>query len=60
MSFFKAQLFKETGWRWWWLVVLVLIADQLSKVWVIQNFSLGESVSLISLTPATMVLLFRF
>ncbi|OGO81063.1 MAG: signal peptidase II [Chromatiales bacterium RIFOXYA1_FULL_46_5] len=47
MSFFKAQLFKETGWRWWWLVVLVLIADQLSKVWVIQNFSLGESVSLL-------------
>lgn len=41
------HLFRETGWRWWWLVLLVLVADQLSKVWVIQNFSLGESVSLL-------------
>jgi signal peptidase II len=47
MSLLNAQLFKETGWRWWWLVLLVLVADQLSKVWVIQNFSLGESVSLL-------------
>ncbi len=47
MHLFKGRLFTETGWRWWWLVLLVLVADQLSKVWVIQNFSLGESVSLL-------------
>ena len=47
MSLVNGQLFKETGWRWWWLVLLVLAADQLSKIWVIQNFSLGESVSLL-------------
>jgi len=47
MQLLKGHLFKETGWRWWWLVLLVLVADQLSKVWVIQNFSLGESVSLL-------------
>jgi len=47
MQLLKGHIFKETGWRWWWLVLLVLVADQLSKVWVIQNFSLGESVSLL-------------
>ena len=47
MHLFKGRLFTETGWRWWWLVLLLLVADQLSKVWVIQNFSLGESVSLL-------------
>lgn len=47
MSLLNGHIFKETGWRWWWLVLLVLVADQLSKVWVIQNFSLGESVSLL-------------
>ena len=47
MQLLKGHLFKETGWRWWWLVLLVLVADQLSKIWVIQNFSLGESVSLL-------------
>lgn len=41
------QLFRQSGWRFWWLALLVLIADQLSKVWVIKNFSLGESVSLL-------------
>ncbi len=47
MHLFKGRLFTETGWRWWWLVLLVLVADQLSKIWVIQNFSLGESVPLL-------------
>lgn len=41
------QLFRQSGWRFWWLALLVLIADQLSKIWVIKNFSLGESVSLL-------------
>ncbi|MFC4656280.1 signal peptidase II [Rheinheimera marina] len=41
------KLFQQTGWRWWWLMLLLLVADQLSKVWVIQNFSLGESISLL-------------
>ncbi len=41
------RLFTESGWRFWWLALLVLVADQLSKVWVLQNFSLGESVQLL-------------
>jgi len=40
-------LFKESGWRFWWLALLVLVADQLTKVWVIQSFSLGESIQLL-------------
>ncbi len=41
------RLFNETGWRFWWIVLLVLVADQLSKIWVIQNFTLGESIQLL-------------
>jgi signal peptidase II len=47
MPSITGRLFKDTGWRWWWLILLLLVVDQLSKVWVIQNFSLGESVSLL-------------
>ncbi len=42
-----AKLFSQTGWRFWWLAILVLVADQLSKIWVLQNFSLGESIELL-------------
>ncbi len=41
------KLFSETGWRFWWIAVLVLVADQLSKIYVINNFALGESVNLL-------------
>lgn len=42
-----AKLFSQTGWRFWWLAIMVLVADQLSKIWVLQNFSLGESIELL-------------
>lgn len=41
------KLFKDTGWHWWWLIMLVLVADQLSKWYVIENFMLHESVSVL-------------
>lgn len=41
------RLFNATGWRFWWIALLVLVADQLSKIWVIQNFTLGESIQLL-------------
>jgi signal peptidase II len=41
------KLLTETGWRFWWLAVLVLVADQLTKIYVINNFALGESVNLL-------------
>ncbi|MDZ7870281.1 MAG: signal peptidase II [Rheinheimera sp.] len=41
------RLINETGWRFWWIALLVLVVDQLSKIWVLQNFSLGESIQLL-------------
>lgn len=41
------RLLNETGWRFWWIALLVLVADQLSKIWVLQNFTLGESIQLL-------------
>jgi len=41
------QLFKETGWRYWWLALLWLVSDQLSKLWVLERFQLGESIQLL-------------
>ncbi|MCT6698566.1 signal peptidase II [Rheinheimera sp. 4Y26] len=40
-------LFKESGWRFWWLALLVLVVDQLTKIWVLQRFELGESIQLL-------------
>ncbi|MDZ7902180.1 MAG: hypothetical protein U5L01_06430 [Rheinheimera sp.] len=42
------KVFSETGWRFWWLAALVLVADQLSKIYVIKNFALGDSVEFIT------------
>jgi signal peptidase II len=36
----------STGLRWLWLVVAVLIIDLGSKFLILQNFALGETVSL--------------
>ncbi|TVL29881.1 signal peptidase II [Shewanella xiamenensis] len=38
---------KDSGLRWYWVVVLVFLADQLSKQWVLANFDLFESVQLL-------------
>lgn len=38
---------KDSGLRWYWVVVLVFLADQLSKQWVLANFDLFESVPLL-------------
>lgn len=38
---------KDSGLRWYWVVVLVFLADQLSKQWVLANFALFESVQLL-------------
>lgn len=40
-------LFKDTGWRLWWLVLLVLLADQISKQLVIANMQLFDSIELL-------------
>jgi len=33
---------KESGWRWWPLALLLIVADQLSKGWIETNYLLGQ------------------
>ena len=40
-------LFKDTGWRLWWLMLLLVLADQLTKQVVIANMQLFESIELL-------------
>ncbi|KUM54393.1 signal peptidase II [Rheinheimera sp. EpRS3] len=40
-------LFKDSGWRLWWLMLLVLVADQISKQVVIANMQLFDSIELL-------------
>ncbi len=46
---------KESGLRWYWVVVLVFLADQLSKQWVLANFELYESIKLLPIFNFTYV-----
>lgn len=46
---------KESGLRWYWVVVLVFIADQVSKQWVLANFELYESIKLLPIFSFTYV-----
>lgn len=46
---------KDSGLRWYWIVVLVFIADQLSKQWVLSSFELYESVKLLPIFNFTYV-----
>jgi signal peptidase II len=38
---------KNSGLRWYWVAGLAFVADQLSKLWVVANFELAESVQLL-------------
>ncbi|MGP9801934.1 signal peptidase II [Rheinheimera sp. NSM] len=40
-------LFRDSGWRLWWLMLLVLVADQVSKQVVIANMQLFDSIELL-------------
>jgi len=33
---------RESGWRWLWLSVLLIVADQASKAWIETHYALGE------------------
>ncbi|MBE8167780.1 MAG: lipoprotein signal peptidase [Shewanella sp.] len=46
---------KQSGLKWYWVVVVVFILDQLSKQWVINNFDLHETIKLIPLLNFTYV-----
>lgn len=48
-------LFKESGWRLWWLIALVLVVDQLTKQVVIANMQLFDSIELLPVFNLTYV-----
>ncbi|MBU2112275.1 MAG: signal peptidase II [Gammaproteobacteria bacterium] len=50
-----AGLFKESGWRLWWLMLLVLVADQVTKQVVIANMQLFDSIDLLPFFNLTYV-----
>ena len=50
-----AALFKDSGWRLWWLMLLVLVADQVTKQVVIANMQLFDSIDLLPFFNLTYV-----
>lgn len=46
---------KDSGLRWYWMVALVFVLDQLSKQWVLANFHLYESIKLLPFFSFTYV-----
>jgi len=38
----RAVSWRESGWRWLWLTVLLIVADQVSKGWIETHYLLGE------------------
>lgn len=49
------QLFNNTAWRWWWLVLLLIGLDQLTKQLVHQNMALYDSIELLPFFNLTYV-----
>ena len=49
------KLFTETGLRWLWLTLLCLIADQVTKQWVVGSFDLYESLEVLPIFSLTYV-----
>ncbi len=46
---------KQSGLKWYWVVVITIIADQLSKQWVLANFDLNDSINLLPVLNFTYV-----
>ncbi|MBM4192117.1 MAG: lipoprotein signal peptidase [Gammaproteobacteria bacterium] len=38
-----AVSWRDSGWRWLWLSLLLIVADQMSKAWVETHYALGDS-----------------
>lgn len=46
---------RQSGLKWYWVVVVTMLADQLSKQWVLANFDLYESINLLPFLNFTYV-----
>ncbi len=44
----------KRGWRWLPLTVLVILLDQLSKVWIVRHFAFDESVAILPMLNVTL------
>ncbi|GGI68916.1 signal peptidase II [Shewanella gelidii] len=44
---------KESGLRWYWVAVIVILADQLSKQWIVANFELRQTIELLPIFNIT-------
>ncbi|MDP5187042.1 MAG: signal peptidase II [Alishewanella sp.] len=49
------RLFQETAWRWWWLIALLILLDQLTKQLVHQQMALFDSIELLPFFNLTYV-----
>lgn len=49
------QLFNNTAWRWWWLILMLICLDQLTKQLVHQNMALYDSIELLPFFNLTYV-----
>lgn len=49
------KLFRQTGLRWTWLALIALVLDQVTKHWVVAEFSLFESRNLLPFFNLTYV-----
>ena len=46
---------RQSGLKWYWVVIVAILADQLSKQWVLANFDLYESINLLPVLNFTYV-----
>ncbi|RYV02568.1 lipoprotein signal peptidase [Shewanella sp. OPT22] len=46
---------RQSGLKWYWVVVIAIVADQLSKQWVLANFELYDSINLLPVLNFTYV-----
>lgn len=49
------KLFKDSGLRWWWLTLVCLLADQISKQWVATQMDLYQSIEILPFFNLTYV-----
>ncbi|MEN3157256.1 signal peptidase II [Alkalimonas sp. NCh-2] len=49
------RLFQQTGWVFWWLALLVLVLDQVTKQWVHHSMALYDSIQLLPFFNLTYV-----
>lgn len=49
------KLFKDSGLRWWWLTLVCLLIDQISKQWVATQMDLYQSIEILPFFNLTYV-----